>query len=106
MPVARRPLLTAAAAGALLCALWFVPSANATDGRPSVDSGATSVGAVGRDELRLTDPSSVDLTPPVLGGTAFLAVGVASVTFALRRGGSSSGSASSSAAGTGPARDR
>ncbi|MDI9887769.1 hypothetical protein QMZ92_26220 [Streptomyces sp. HNM0645] len=30
MPVARRPLLTAAAAGSLLCALWFVPSANAT----------------------------------------------------------------------------
>ncbi|MGW8950067.1 hypothetical protein [Streptomyces sp. NPDC055709] len=30
MPVARRPLLTAAAAGTLLCALWFVPSANAT----------------------------------------------------------------------------
>ncbi|MFJ5221626.1 hypothetical protein [Streptomyces sp. NPDC088400] len=31
MPVARRPLLTATAAGTLLCALWFVPSANATD---------------------------------------------------------------------------
>ncbi|UUN28837.1 LAETG motif-containing sortase-dependent surface protein [Streptomyces sp. FIT100] len=30
MSVARRPLLTAAAAGTLLCALWFVPSANAT----------------------------------------------------------------------------
>ncbi|MEV0275594.1 hypothetical protein AB0I22_04320 [Streptomyces sp. NPDC050610] len=27
---ARRPLLTAAAAGSLLCALWFVPSAKAT----------------------------------------------------------------------------
>ncbi|GAA1355734.1 hypothetical protein [Streptomyces beijiangensis] len=26
----RRPLLTATAAGTLLCALWFVPSANAT----------------------------------------------------------------------------
>ncbi|AWK11126.1 hypothetical protein DDQ41_21890 [Streptomyces spongiicola] len=30
MSVALRPLLTAAAAGSLLCALWFVPSANAT----------------------------------------------------------------------------
>ncbi|MFE3739888.1 hypothetical protein [Streptomyces sp. NPDC059134] len=30
MSVARRPLLTATAAGTLLCALWFVPSANAT----------------------------------------------------------------------------
>ncbi|MEU5977213.1 hypothetical protein [Streptomyces sp. NPDC047315] len=94
MPVARRPLLTAAAAGALLCALWFVPSTNAADGRPSAEPGTTGVGTVGREELRLTDPSSVDLTPPVLGGTAFLAVGVASVTIALRRGRTSSGSAS------------
>lgn len=31
MTITRRPLLTAAAAGTLLCALWFVPSANATD---------------------------------------------------------------------------
>ncbi|WP_329392591.1 hypothetical protein [Streptomyces sp. NBC_01716] len=31
--VVRRPLLTAIAAGILLCALWFVPSANATDER-------------------------------------------------------------------------
>ncbi|AXG79944.1 cell wall protein [Streptomyces paludis] len=30
MSVARRPLLTATAAGTLLGALWFVPSANAT----------------------------------------------------------------------------
>ncbi|MEE1804137.1 cell wall protein [Streptomyces sp. JV176] len=30
MSVARRPLLTATAAATLLCALWFVPSANAT----------------------------------------------------------------------------
>ncbi|WP_043265817.1 hypothetical protein [Streptomyces sp. CT34] len=34
---ARRPLLTAAAAGSVLAALWFVPSANATVG----DDGAT-----------------------------------------------------------------
>ncbi|MFC9427417.1 cell wall protein [Streptomyces sp. NPDC056987] len=33
MSVARRPLLTATAAGTLLCALWFVPSANATGDR-------------------------------------------------------------------------
>lgn len=31
MSAAPRPLLTAIAAGTLLCALWFVPSANATD---------------------------------------------------------------------------
>jgi len=32
---ARRSLLTATAAGALLGALWFVPSANATDDKPA-----------------------------------------------------------------------
>ncbi|MER7815005.1 hypothetical protein [Streptomyces sp. NPDC096153] len=49
MPVARRPLLTATAAGSLLCALWFVPSANATAdgeaGHPDrVRSGASASG--------------------------------------------------------------
>ncbi|MFD4582622.1 hypothetical protein ACIOWI_07485 [Streptomyces sp. NPDC087659] len=49
MPVARRPLLTATAAGSLLCALWFVPSANATAdgeaGQPDrVRSGASASG--------------------------------------------------------------
>ncbi|NUP37981.1 MAG: hypothetical protein HOY76_13425, partial [Streptomyces sp.] len=40
---ARRPLLTAAAAGSLLCALWFVPSANATVERDSqAPAGQTS----------------------------------------------------------------
>ncbi|MFI1471965.1 hypothetical protein [Streptomyces wuyuanensis] len=52
MPVARRPLLTAAAAGSLLCALWFVPSANATgdteSGQPDrARSGASASGAAG-----------------------------------------------------------
>ncbi|MGD3106702.1 hypothetical protein ACO1BR_10370, partial [Streptomyces sp. YGL11-2] len=37
---ARRPLLTAAAAGSVLLALWFVPSANAIVG----DDGATHSG--------------------------------------------------------------
>ncbi|MGC5346339.1 hypothetical protein ACPXCE_06080 [Streptomyces sp. DT24] len=36
MSVARRPLLTATAAAILLCALWFVPSANATDEQSGV----------------------------------------------------------------------
>ncbi|AWI30655.1 hypothetical protein [Streptomyces tirandamycinicus] len=49
MPVARRPLLTATAAGSLLCALWFVPSANATadgeSGHPDrARSGASASG--------------------------------------------------------------
>jgi hypothetical protein len=40
----RRPLATAAAAGGVLCALWFVPTANATADRP--DGPAPRQGAV------------------------------------------------------------
>ncbi|MER6675700.1 LPXTG cell wall anchor domain-containing protein [Streptomyces sp. NPDC000983] len=45
MSSARRPLLTATAAGALLCALWFVPSAKASADepyRPASASGPTT----------------------------------------------------------------
>ena len=35
MSSARRPLLTATAAGTLLCALWFVPNANASQDTPA-----------------------------------------------------------------------
>ncbi|MGW0701414.1 hypothetical protein ACWD0A_19275 [Streptomyces sp. NPDC002867] len=91
MSVARRPLLTATAAGTLLCALWFVPSANATAERQGAhQSGAgpvadaeTSVG----QELRLADTGSVDTTPYVIGGTAFLAVGAGFVAYSVRRRG-------------------
>ncbi|MFV0133979.1 hypothetical protein ACLGIH_12185 [Streptomyces sp. HMX87] len=38
MSSARRPLLTATAAGSLLCALWFVPSANASSDGPAGDT--------------------------------------------------------------------
>ncbi|TLQ44090.1 hypothetical protein [Streptomyces marianii] len=71
MPVARRPLLTAAAAGSLLCALWFVPSANATangeqgqpDRSPSGDS-ASAVAYGSRD----TDPAGGAAAVPDTGG--------------------------------------
>lgn len=46
MAVARRPLLTATAAGTLLAALWFVPSANATDDQADV-TGRTMTSAAG-----------------------------------------------------------
>ncbi|MER5543350.1 hypothetical protein ACWDBD_13905 [Streptomyces sp. NPDC001118] len=45
MSSARRPLLTATAAGTLLCALWFVPSANASQDsttRASASGSSTS----------------------------------------------------------------
>ncbi|MFJ9466859.1 hypothetical protein [Streptomyces caniferus] len=43
---ARRPLLTAAAAGSVLFALWFVPSANASGGHDgATDSGLRATSA-------------------------------------------------------------
>ncbi|WP_415925443.1 hypothetical protein [Streptomyces sp. ME19-01-6] len=85
MPLsARRPLLTAAAAGSLLCALWFVPSANATveqDGQ--APTGQTRAQPASGENL--ADTGSVDVTPYLVGGTAFLGLGVAMVTASVRR---------------------
>ncbi|MFF7336158.1 hypothetical protein ACFZAT_02350 [Streptomyces sp. NPDC008163] len=44
MTIALRPLLTATAAGALLCALWFVPSANATSDTGTAPGAAATAG--------------------------------------------------------------
>ncbi|MFF8607385.1 hypothetical protein ACF06X_15740 [Streptomyces sp. NPDC015346] len=86
MSVARRPLLTATAAGTLLCALWFVPSANATDEDRTAAPQREQVTA----EPRLAETGGVDTTPYVLGGTGFLVVGTGFVTLAMRRGGRAS----------------
>ncbi|MEU8759857.1 hypothetical protein [Streptomyces sp. NPDC048659] len=85
MSVARRPLLTATAAGTLLCALWFVPSATATVERPMGD-GSRSAGTGAELEPRLAETGGFDSTPYLLGGTAFLGVGAGFVTLAMRRG--------------------
>ena len=96
-------MLTATAAGTLLCALWFVPSANATGDAPArttpestpssqvttqarAASGTTSetTGASGAD-LRLADTGSIDTTPYVIGGTLFLGVGAGFVVYSVRR---------------------
>ncbi|CAL9275885.1 hypothetical protein ACFC5H_34445 [Streptomyces rochei] len=100
MSSARRPLLTAAAAGGLLCALWFVPSANATPDTPALKSAATtpspqvtaqaraaSTGttATGEDSARLADTGSFDSTPYVVGGALCLGLGVGFVGYSVRR---------------------
>ncbi|WP_066953471.1 hypothetical protein [Streptomyces lushanensis] len=95
MSVVRRPLLTATAAGTLLCALWFVPSANATDeqGGPARMSAATAQGPSAGDSgtsksprhLALADTGSVDTTPYLFGGSAFLMIGAGFVAHSLRR---------------------
>ncbi|MCK1818730.1 hypothetical protein MTQ10_03700 [Streptomyces sp. XM83C] len=114
MSSARRPLLTATAAATLLGALWFVPSANATQENgareqtpmtttaqaravplAAADTAATeadsAVGAAlhasadGTEDVRLADTGSFDSTPYVVGGTLFLAVGAGFVVYSVRR---------------------
>ncbi|MGW7370296.1 hypothetical protein ACWGI8_44520 [Streptomyces sp. NPDC054841] len=97
MSVARRPLLTATAAGTLLCALWFVPSANATAEDAATQpvqelSGASASGSApatlsGSEELALADTGSVRTAPYLIGGMAFLGIGAGFVSFAVRRTG-------------------
>ncbi|WP_433545991.1 hypothetical protein ACQPZG_13135 [Streptomyces sp. CA-294286] len=116
---ALRPLLTATAAGGLLAALWFVPSANATVETPKrtvqaqaagVDrapqeqppqlpqpqqaahtGGDTAPSAAGSGpldpHLALADTGSVDTTPYLVGGTAFLSIGAGFVAYSARRRG-------------------
>ncbi|CAM5266764.1 LPXTG cell wall anchor domain-containing protein OS=Streptomyces alboniger OX=132473 GN=CP975_22140 PE=4 SV=1 [Streptomyces alboniger] len=90
---ARRSLLTATAAGALLGALWFVPSANATS--PSSPAGTTqdrhtapsshSDPTAHSGTARLADTGGFDTTPYVVGGTAFLGLGAGFVAYSVRR---------------------
>lgn len=98
--MARRTLLTSTAAGTLLGALWFVPSANATGGAdpqggsagPSAASPAparqASATAEPTADDRLADTGAgVDTTPYLVGGTLSLCVGAGLVAHAARRGG-------------------
>ncbi|MEU1312096.1 hypothetical protein ABZ419_24800 [Streptomyces cinnamoneus] len=83
---ARRPLLTAVAAGTLLCAMWFVPSANASADRPAPAAQQQARQAPApAAELALADTGSIDTTPYVFGGVAFVAAGGALVTAAVRK---------------------
>jgi hypothetical protein len=91
----RRSLTTtAAAAGALLAAIYFVPSASATIERPEHASAAhpatstartTSVRGSTGHTTGLADTGSVDTTPYVVDGTAFLGLGAALLLASRRR---------------------
>ncbi|MFF7353308.1 MULTISPECIES: hypothetical protein [Streptomyces] len=101
MSPARRPLLTATAAGTLLCALWFVPSANAsqdsarahaetsttrmTQQARAVSQAAADSARDAADDTELADTGSPDTTPYVVGGTLFLGVGAGFVLYSVRR---------------------
>jgi LPXTG-motif cell wall-anchored protein len=88
-------LLTATAAGTLLGALWFVPSANATQDTPARTVPSTQPTTQARvtttstetstDAARLADTGSFDTTPYVVGGTLFLTLGAGFVVYSVRR---------------------
>ncbi|MFF1925652.1 hypothetical protein ACFVW8_34395 [Streptomyces sp. NPDC058221] len=88
MAITRRPLLTATAAGTLLCALWFIPSAHAsgdTGKAPGPSSAPAS--ASGTDATTLADTGTgIDTTPYLIGGIAFLGIGAGFVTYSARGG--------------------
>jgi len=92
----RRSLTTtAAAAGALLAAVYFVPSASASVERPEHAHATRTAAAPGRtaavrsssssSHTDLADTGSVDTTPYVVGGTAFLGMGTALLLISRRR---------------------
>ncbi|MFG2450683.1 hypothetical protein [Streptomyces sp. M41(2017)] len=109
MSAARRSLLTATAAGTLLGALWFVPSANATpdvsspggsapasapagtatpppsDTTPDTPSGTAQDTASDGTGPQLADTGAVNTTPYVVGGTVFLGLGAGFVAYSVRR---------------------
>ncbi|MPY42700.1 LPXTG cell wall anchor domain-containing protein [Streptomyces phyllanthi] len=101
-------MLTATAAGTLLGALWFVPSANATqDGaqrqltttqtavNTASDTASAADTATGAEssgsaepagaQTRLADTGSIDTKPYVVGGTLFLGLGAGFVAYSVRR---------------------
>jgi hypothetical protein len=80
-----RPYVAAAAA-AVLAALYFVPSASASPQHAPVAKQAHATGAVpASQDLDLADTGSIDTTPYVIGGSAFLVAGAALVVDATRR---------------------
>ncbi|MEV0635395.1 LAETG motif-containing sortase-dependent surface protein [Streptomyces sp. NPDC050619] len=97
MSSARRSLLTATAAGTLLGALWFVPSANATGDAPARTTPSATptpqvttqaramTSSTTMEGTQLADTGSFDTTPYVVGGTAFLTLGAGFVVFSVRR---------------------
>lgn len=110
MSSARRPLLTATAAGTLLGALWFVPNAQATQDESTraavttqvttqaraastdvtgaaltADAAGTADTSAASDGPRLADTGSFDTTPYIAGGTTLLALGAGFVVYSVRR---------------------
>jgi hypothetical protein len=97
----RRSLVTATAAGAVLCALWFVPSAKATpdapgwDAREAVASASAHASAhaphgYGTSAAVADSGAGGPDTPYVLGGLGFAGAGGALIMRSRRRAAASS----------------
>ncbi|MGW7518329.1 hypothetical protein ACWGJ2_22365 [Streptomyces sp. NPDC054796] len=102
MSAHRRLLVTAAAAGAVLFALWFVPSAKATPDHAAASASSSTVssasttrtdhaeaagtgGTASQSQSRLADTGGFDAAPYMLGGLGFVGAGGALVARSLRR---------------------
>ncbi|MFF0592905.1 LPXTG cell wall anchor domain-containing protein [Streptomyces antibioticus] len=70
MSSARRPLLTATAAGTLLGALWFVPSANASQDAPARTETTTQVTTQARAASTTTADTTSATATTTESGTA------------------------------------
>ncbi|MET9128339.1 LPXTG cell wall anchor domain-containing protein [Streptomyces antibioticus] len=70
MSSARRPLLTATAAGTLLGALWFVPSANASQDAPARTETTTQVTTQARAASTTTSDTTSTTAATTESGTA------------------------------------
>lgn len=68
----------------MLCALWFVPSANATAERDAVQRQQVEA-STSAEGLALADTGTFDTTPYLIGGMTFLGIGVGFVTYSVRR---------------------
>ncbi|MCK1795661.1 hypothetical protein MTQ01_06490 [Streptomyces sp. XM4193] len=113
MAAHHRPLTTAVIAGGVLCALWFVPTANASYDRVETapqstvrtaqhaeadeadgsyvtvepadgEAGGAGTAPQPEHDPRLADTGGVDTTPYLTGGLAFLAVGAGLVAHSVR----------------------
>ncbi|MFF3563395.1 hypothetical protein ACFYXS_25430 [Streptomyces sp. NPDC002574] len=86
----RSPAYVAVTAAAVLGALYFVPNASAnpehtTTTAAEVSTTTSTTASGGAGDQQLADTGSVDTTPYLIGGTAFLGMGAALVVHASRR---------------------
>ncbi len=105
MSAARRPLLTTAAASALLAALWFVPTSHATAAEagtgPAAADRTAADAAPGAGPATLTASATSggsgahgpaagtggrDTTPYLVGGALILGLGAGFVSYSTRQG--------------------